>query len=131
MLSTQFIVDISPRESSYTIDDLLFVIRLRDPASLPNYPFIYSRLFNAHAHTHDGSKFEQIRGSRALTTLSRIGNTATVAVHLVSMNVKFVLLVRGVPVQHSGEDELHVISSKCLLAGYMSYTLFHLFNRGV
>ncbi|KIO16855.1 hypothetical protein M407DRAFT_246903 [Tulasnella calospora MUT 4182] len=33
-----------------------------------------------------------------------------VAVHLVSMNTKFVLLVRGVPMQDPGEDELHVIT---------------------
>lgn len=107
----------------------MFVIRLRDPRSLPNPPFIYSRLFNAHAHTHDGSKFEQTRGSRALTTLPRVGSTATVAVHLVSMNKKFVLLVKGVPVQDSGEDELHVISSKFPLASICLVTSSHLRNR--
>ncbi|KAG8925520.1 hypothetical protein FRC01_010053 [Tulasnella sp. 417] len=100
---------VSLREAHYTIDDLLFSIRLNDPASLTNHPYIYSRLFNAHAHTQGGSKFEQITGSKALTALPRIGSTATVAVHLVSMTSSFVLLIRGVPIPEPGEDEFHVI----------------------
>ncbi|KIO24600.1 hypothetical protein M407DRAFT_26028 [Tulasnella calospora MUT 4182] len=101
----------------YTLDDLLFVVRLRHPTTLTKHPYLYSRPLNAHCHTHQGSKFEWKKESDSLKGLARTGPSGSGAVYFVIPETKFILLVEGVPLDHGeqgtagqeSEDRFHII----------------------
>ncbi|KAG8911326.1 hypothetical protein FRC01_005774 [Tulasnella sp. 417] len=101
--------------AGYTLDDLLFVVRLRDPGTLPKHPYLYSRPVNAHCHTHQGSKFEYKKESDSIIGLARTGPAGSGSVYLVIPEAKFILLVEGVSLRRGEqgnaehEDRLHVI----------------------
>ncbi|KAG8950499.1 hypothetical protein FRC04_007514 [Tulasnella sp. 424] len=99
----------------YTLDDLLFVIRLHHPTTLTKHPYLYSRPVNAHCHTQQGSKFEWKKESDSLKGLARTGPLGSGAVYLVIPENKFILLVEGVPLDHEGgegatqDDKVHIV----------------------
>ncbi|KAG8962069.1 hypothetical protein FRC00_010426 [Tulasnella sp. 408] len=99
----------------YTLDDLLFVVRLRHPETLTKHPYLYSRPLNAHCHTHQGSKFEWKKESDSLKGLARTGPSGSGAVYFVIPETKFILLVEGVPLDQGDqgnalqEDKFHII----------------------
>lgn len=114
-LSDVLVTDSLSVGAGYTLDDLLFVVRLRHPTILRRHPYLYSRPVNAHFHTYQGSKFEWKKESDSLQGLPRTGPSGGGSVYFVIPETKFILLVEGVPLQRGEQgnaehdDKLHII----------------------
>ncbi|KIO24589.1 hypothetical protein M407DRAFT_212356 [Tulasnella calospora MUT 4182] len=108
--------------SSYTLDDLLYRVRLRRPDALVQYPHFYCRPVGAQRYTQEGSKFEQRNSSDPLMGLtwtkpedeSDDEHDTVGVVYLISPRPEFVLLVEGVPFKPRGKDKdrFHIVNSE-------------------
>lgn len=107
--------------SSYTLDDLLYRVRLRRPDALVQYPHFYCRPVGAQRYTQEGSKFEQRNSSDPLMGLtwtkpedeSDDEHDTVGVVYLISPRPEFVLLVEGVPFKPRGKDKdrFHIVNN--------------------
>ncbi|KIO31800.1 hypothetical protein M407DRAFT_19309 [Tulasnella calospora MUT 4182] len=94
----------------YTLDDLLYIVRLRRPNAITHPPFLYCRQVEAHMYTHEGSIFKRRNSWEPLKGLSRTGQGVGV-VYLIAPEPKFVLLVKGAPSEEgeSGKDGFYIV----------------------
>ncbi|KIO24597.1 hypothetical protein M407DRAFT_8862 [Tulasnella calospora MUT 4182] len=90
---------------SYTLDDLLYILRLRRPNFITRSPFLYCRQVGGHLYTHEGSMFKRRNSWEPLKGLSRTGLDGIGVVYLVAPEPKFVLLVKGVPWKEGEKDK--------------------------
>ncbi|KIO24574.1 hypothetical protein M407DRAFT_99321 [Tulasnella calospora MUT 4182] len=98
--------------ANFTLDDLLYVVRLRLPDKMKQYPYLYTRLANAHGYTQEGSKFERRKASTNLKALPMTTRDDSAhIVYLISPQPKFVLLVKGVERvgKKQDEDEFYIV----------------------
>ncbi|KAG8939921.1 hypothetical protein FRC04_005801 [Tulasnella sp. 424] len=92
-------------ETSHTLDDLLYTVRLRRPIPMKQHPYFYCRSVKAHRHTQEGSKFEKIEISHALMGLPTVGDDDVVVVYLIAPQREFILLVEGARFTRGARDQ--------------------------
>ncbi|KIO21634.1 hypothetical protein M407DRAFT_125016 [Tulasnella calospora MUT 4182] len=92
--------------ANFTLDDLLYVVRLRRPDNIKQPPYLYTRLVNAQGYTQEGSTFERREASVSLKALARTTRDDPAhVVYLISPQPKFILLVKGAERVENKQDE--------------------------
>lgn len=90
---------------SYTLDDLLYIVRLRRPDALKLHPHLYCRPIRAHRRTHEGSKFERRNPPDPLIGLTRTEEDDVGVVYLIAPENEFFVLIKGVPFKAGERDK--------------------------
>ncbi|KAG8950500.1 hypothetical protein FRC04_007515 [Tulasnella sp. 424] len=98
-------------ETSHTLDDLLYTVRLRRPIPMKQHPYLYCRSVKAHRFTQEGLKFKKIEPSHALMGLPIVADNDVVVVYLIAHQREFILLVEGAQFKRGakGQDGFYIV----------------------